>query len=256
MNKIHSLLLMLALLVANANAQTPCNIDAQAQPGPGISPAPNILPCIVAGEPYNQTIQVQNLTTLNGLITVDSMMLTSVSGLPAGINYSTNPNSLQAGQNGCLTFYGTTTAAPGQYTLGWQGTVWFTVPLLGAQSQTGNLTQYARQFKYYLNVINPGDSCRPTVTSGINDFSADLNSAMYVYPNPSNGVFEFKLDAGKRLNGQILIFDITGRQVYSRELDALGIYTTFIDISAFSKGLYTLQLRTADGFASRRISVE
>ena len=257
MKKIYSLLVILVMLAGIVNAQPPaCTIDPQAQPVAGISPAPNQLPCIVAGEPYNQTIQVQNLTSLDGIIAVDSMVLNSVSGLPAGINYSTNPNSLQAGQNGCLTFYGTTNAPAGQYTLAWEGTVWFTAPLLGAQSQTGNLSQYAKQFKYYLNVINPGDSCRPAVATGVNDFSSNLNSAMYVFPNPNNGAFEFKLDVGKRVNGQILIYDMTGRKVFSQELDAVGIYTTSIDISTFAKGLYTLQLKTADGFASRRISVE
>ena len=90
----------------------------------------------------------------------------------------------------------------------------------------------------------------------MSDFSADLNSAMYVYPNPSNGNFEFKLNAGKRINGEIAVYDMTGRKVFTEALDAVGIYTTSIDISRFAKGLYTLQLRTADGFASKRISVE
>lgn len=231
-----------------------CTIDPHAQPNAGISPAPSQLPCIVAGENYDQTIQVQNLATFNFVVTVDSMVLTSVTGLPTGINWFKNPDVLYTGQNGCLRFYGTTNAPAGKYNLNWIGTVWFSVPYLGAQMYTGNLSQIATQFKYYLNVINPGDSCRPI--TGEDDFSADLNSAMYVYPNPSNGVFEFRLDAGKRINGEIAVFDMTGRKVFGQQLDAVGIYTTSIDISRFAKGLYTLQLRTADGFASKRISVE
>jgi len=255
MKKIYSLLVVLSLLANAVFAQTPtCTVDPQAQPNAGISPGPGQLPCIVVGEEYNQTIQVQNLSNFNIVVTVDSMILNSVTGLPAGINWSKNPNVLYSGQNGCLTFYGTTNAAPGKYTLGWQGTVWFSAPYIGNQSYSGDLSQFAGQYKYYLNVINPGDSCRPV--SSVNDFSADLNSAMYVFPNPSNGAFEVSLNAGKRVNGEILIFDMTGRKVFSQELDAIGSYSTSIDITRFAKGLYTLQLKTADGFASRRISVE
>jgi hypothetical protein len=254
MKKLYTLIMALVLISGAGFAQTICTVNVSAEPTPGISPSPAHLPCVVVGENYNQDIQVQNLTSFQGLIPVDSMNLDSIIGLPAGLNWIKNPNSLAAGQNGCLTFFGITTAAPGTYNLSWYGTVWATIPILGAKSYTGNLTQFSSQFKYSLTVINPGDPCGNV--SGINDFSADLNSAMYVYPNPNTGVFEFQLNAGKRINGEIAIYDMTGKKVFGQQLDAVGIYTTSIDIARFAKGLYTLQLRTADGFASKRISVE
>ena len=254
MKKLYTLIVTLALLSLFGVAQTICTIDPQAQTSPGISPPANHLPCVVVGENYNQIIQVQNLSSFQGVLTVDSMNLDSVIGLPAGLNWIKNPDGLGRGKNGCLTFFGTTTAAPGVYNLSWYGTVWATVPILGIQSRTGNLNQYSSQYNYALTVINPGDPCGNL--TGINDFSADLNSAMYVYPNPNNGNFEFKLNAGKRINGEIAVYDMTGKKVFTEALDAVGIYTTSIDISRFAKGLYTLQLRTADGFASKRISVE
>ena len=254
MNKLYTLLAAIVLTGSVCTAQTICTINPQAQTSPGISPAANHLPCVVVGENYNQVIQVQNLTSLQGLVTVDSMNLDSVIGLPAGLNWIKNPDGLRGGQNGCLTFFGTTTAAPGVYNLSWYGTVWATIPILGKQSRTGNLSQFSNQYKYSLTVINPGDPCGNL--TGINDFSADLNSAIYVYPNPNNGAFEFKLDAGKRVNGEIAVYDMAGRKVFGQQLDAVGFYTTSIDITRFAKGLYTLQLRTADGFASKRISVE
>lgn len=254
MKKIYTLVSFLVLLTSAGFAQTICTINPHAQTSPGISPAPAQIPCIEVGENYNQIIQVQNYSSFQGLVTVDSMILDSIVGLPAGLNWIKVPNALKGGQNGCLTFFGTTTAAPGRYTLGWYGTVWATIPVLGKQTYTGNLSRFGAQFQYYLDVINPGEPCH--TVAGINDFSADLNSAIYVYPNPSNGNFEFRLNAGKRINGEIAVYDMTGKRVFAQELDAIGDYITSIDISRFAKGLYTLQLRTADGFASKRISVE
>ncbi|MDB5284578.1 MAG: domain proteinfibronectin type protein [Bacteroidota bacterium] len=245
----------LFLLVNVANAQ--CTIDPRAQTSPGISPTADNLPCVVTNTPYNQVIQVQNLSGLGpgGAITVDSMQLSSVSGLPTGITWESNPLTLAGGQNGCLTFSGVTTSPTGQYTLGWIGTVWFTAPLLGKQMYTGDLTRFGgAPFKYYLQVINPSDPCIHAVS--INDVSSDLNAAISVYPNPNNGVFEFKMDAAKRVNGEMVIIDMTGRILYTEKLDVAGIYNTSIDLSKFAKGLYTLQLRTADGFASKNISIQ
>jgi type IX secretion system substrate protein len=258
MKKIYTLVSLLVLLAGAGKAQTICTVDPQAQNTPGISPPANQLPCVIVGENYNQVIQVKNLSSYTAIIAsipVDSMVLDSIIGLPAGLDWIKSSNALSAGQNGCLTFFGTTTASPGQYSLTWYGTVWATVPILGVRHYTGNLNQFSSAFNYALTVINPGDPC-PNIAAGINDFSADLNSAMYVYPNPNTGVFEFRLNAGKRINGEIAIYDIAGKRVFSQQLDAIGMYTTSIDISKFAKGLYTLQLRTADGFASKRISVE
>ncbi|HRG89880.1 MAG TPA: T9SS type A sorting domain-containing protein, partial [Chitinophagales bacterium] len=92
--------------------------------------------------------------------------------------------------------------------------------------------------------------------SGINDFSAELNALLQVYPNPSNGVFNVRIDAGRRLNGEIVVVDVTGRKVYSQAMDVVGLYTNTIDLQQLGSGLYTVQLRTTEGFASKNISIE
>ena len=68
----------------------------------------------------------------------------------------------------------------------------------------------------------------------------------------AHGVLRLVLE----LNGEIVITDVTGRKVYTEQLDAVGFYSSSIYLSQFSKGLYTLQLRTANGFASKNISIE
>jgi hypothetical protein len=238
--------------------QAQCTVDPNAQTSPGISPLPDQNPCVIAGTPYQQTIQVKNLSSMGAAgfsATVDSMRLDSVAGLPAGISWVRTPVVLYGGQNGCLTFTGTTNDAPGAYNLTWYGIVWAQVPFIGAQTYSGNLSRFGRQFAYYLHVINPGDPCVP-IAAGVNDVNPELNTELAIYPNPNTGIFTLKLNAGKRVNGEVVIVDMTGRIVYSQKLDVVGLYDTSVDLTNFAKGLYTLQLRTADGFISKNISIE
>jgi hypothetical protein len=262
MKKIY-LMLAFAMIAGFTFAQ--CTIDTAAQTTPGISPAPQQMPCIVRTVPYNETIQVKNFSTIDTTVAgytlhiqVDSMRLDSVAGLPSGITWARTPEILLGGANGCLTFSGTSTDSAKRYPLTWIGTVWMKVTSSIINFDTayhGNLSRF--QFTYFLDVMNSGDSCHYyPVSTGINNFSSDLNSAIYVYPNPNNGVFEFKMDAAKRVNGEVMVMDMAGRIVYNQKLDVLGMYSTSIDLRQFAKGLYTLQVRTADGYASKKISVE
>ena len=255
------------LILAAATMQAQCVIDTAAQPRAGISPSADNLPCVVRSAPFNQTLQVQcpayydsvvNLviTTYPITVTIDSMELDSVSGLPSGITWSKNPNRLKGGENGCLTFTGTTTDPTGYYHLGWFGTAWTHTQFIGSRTVTGNLNRY-NYVNYYLNVISQGDPCVPyNPYSGINDLNNELNTALSISPNPSKGVFTVKLNAGSRVTGDIQIIDVTGRIVYSQDVDLIGMENKTIDISKCAKGIYTLILKTANGNAAKRISID
>ena len=79
---------------------------------------------------------------------------------------------------------------------------------------------------------------------------------MQIYPNPNSGIFNLELNAGGRLNGELVIIDVTGRKVYSQLIDIMGAYHTSVNIAGYSKGLYCIQLRCTEGYASKNISVE
>lgn len=237
------------------------------------SPRPDSLPCIERTVAYNQIIQIAVPSSVDlqdfgapipFVLTVDSIVITGVDGLPNGITYYMNPDSgvLYGGQNGCAQVIGTTTDPTGHYPVTFQGTFtahgspfppFFdgdtTIDFATLQSMGGNA------FEMFVDVIEPGDPCRPA-PNGINDFSADLNSLIHVYPNPNNGNFELKIDAGRRINGEVVVVDVTGRKVFAQPIDAIGQYVKSINLSSFGKGIYTLQLRTANGFASKNISIE
>jgi hypothetical protein len=257
MKKFYSLIA--ALLFIACAAQSQCVIDSNAQQVPGVNPTADQLPCVIRGEVFDQTLQgkiQQGEDVAIVHIEVDSVSIDSIGGLPDGIVWSKNPDVLLGGANGCLQLTGTTNAPAGHYELAAYGTAWLRVtqPFPFSRAVNGNLNRFSPFGGYFLTVINPGDAC--VHATGINDFNGELNTALSLYPNPSNGVFTLKLNAGKRINGEITVTDCLGRTVFAQPLDAAGLYSTTIDLSNFSRGIYTVQLKTAEGFASKNISVE
>lgn len=235
------------------------------------SPSPDSIPCIEKGVPFTQVIQVHvpatfdigpfvNLPAGFIVLTVDSMQIDSITDFPTGFSYTLNPASghLLGGENGCFYASGTTNDPVGNYPLNVYGYISVSgipqgfgfppdtsFPLSQAQSASG--------MSLSVDVINAGDPCR---ASGINSFSASLNSLLEVYPNPSSGVVNFSINTGRRLVGQIEIYNVSGQKVLSTEVDAVGRFETSFDLSDFNKGLYSLLLRTNEGLASKTISLE
>ncbi len=275
MKKLYSFFVAFVFVTGAATAQ--CVVDSTAQTSAGVNRAANTLPCVERGVAFDQTVQgkIQEgadttfslpvVGTVPAYFKVDSVIIDSIGGLPAGISAILAPPVLYGGSNGCVNFTGTTTDAVGVYYLTAYGTVW-----LRAQGnafgqafdravppQSGNLNQYSPFGDYYLQVIETGSPCnQPPVNTGVNDISSELNAALSVYPNPTNGVFELRLNAGGRVNGDVSVVDVTGRVVYNQRIDVMGIYNTTINLSQFAKGLYTVQVRTANGRAAKSISVE
>lgn len=271
MNKIYSLFTLLALSVTITCSGVGCTIDLSNTLF--FSPAPDSLPCIERSVAFQQVVQIHVPQTFDvgpfiglpaGLVilTVDSMHINSLTGLPTGLVYDLNPANgfFVGGDNGCALVNGTTNDPAGHYPLTTNGTISLsgipggfgfppdtTFDLATVQAQSG-------MFQLAVDVINQGDPCRPQTS--INDFSSQLNSILQVYPNPSNGVFELKLNTGGRVNGEVVVMDMTGRKIVGRSLDIMGAYSTTINLSNQPKGLYILQLRTTEGVASKNISIE
>lgn len=263
MKKLFMLAAAALLIVGSTQAQ--CTIDASAQTTPGVNPAPENLPAIERGVAFDQTLQgkiqsdydttinIQPFGNVPVHVDIDSVSLDSIGGLPTGITWVKNPTILLGGGNGCVRFTGTSTDTVGTYNLSAYGRVWFHITAAGGLYDTlynyqGNMNQFSPFGNYYLKVQEQG--------TGVNSLNAELNAALSVYPNPSTGVFQLNLNAGHRLNGQIVIVDMTGKQIYSTAVDVVGLYDTTINLSAMPKGVYAIQLRTAEGFASKTISIQ
>lgn len=266
------LLSTFSAIVASAGfAFSQCTIDPNNTQF--FSPGPDSIPCVERGNAYDQVIQIAvpeqfDLQELGApfpyLLYIDSVVINSVNGFPTGITNqlnAVNGTTLYGGENYCTRVSGTTNDAVGRYELLFEGTITMhgnpfppffdgdtTVDLATVQSQPDN------PFRLFLDVINVGDECRPS--TGINDFSSELNAVFFVYPNPNNGTFEVKLNAGHRVNGEINVVDNTGRSVYTQKLDVVGLYNTTINLSNFATGLYSVQIKSENGFASKIISIQ
>ena len=264
MKKIYSLLAAIILFAGLAQAQ--CTVDQTNTTF--FTPAEDSIPCIIQGTPFSQVIQIHIPASVDAhqfiaaapvgfiILTINYVKIDSIAGFPSGITAALNPISGQfnGGTNGCVHLSGTTNAALGAYKLTYTGTVSAHIPVVPVLFPNGGDTIVP--LSLLTGQVNVPDTLNVCSATNINSFTADLNKALSVYPNPNNGTFEVTLNGGSRVNGELRIVDVTGRIVYTQNLDVVGFYNTTIDLTKFSKGMYTVQLRTAEGFASKNISVE
>jgi hypothetical protein len=130
---------LLVALFAAMGAFAQCITDTSVllnSPG-GFYPDAAHLPAVVQDSAYNQTVtgKIQDTMSMTfnipGVpipitvsITVDSVRLDSIQGLPSGINWSKSSNTLPGGGYGCVQFTGTTTDSAGRYTTNAIGMIW------------------------------------------------------------------------------------------------------------------------------------
>lgn len=240
-----------------------------------LSPSPDSIPCVERDSFYSQVLQIYVPTSIDlqtlipaipfpFVMTIDSIVIDSVTGLPNGMVYALNPTNghFLGGTNNCAYVNGTTSDPTGHYPAIFHGFITMhgaVIPGIfdGDTTVSLDVLQAAPQnpFELAIDVINGGEECRPEV-NGVTAFQNNLNMLMYVFPNPSNGNFELRLNAGRRISGEIVVTDLTGRKVYSEPTDLIGWYSTSLQLSFLPQGLYTIQLRTAEGFASKNISIQ
>ena len=218
-----------------------------------ISPASEYLPCIERGVPYSATIQIFAIPSI--AFSVDSYLITTFLNLPSGITYSMNPMpcKLYPNNRGCVYLSGTTNDTAGFYIIDYNGFAYL---------QQGNPSfDYIRNLQpgalpeVSLKVIEQGTPCSNT-PNGIKNVTANAETAFSVYPNPTSGVFELKINSDNYRHAEIKVTDATGRTVYSQQTDNSLSGTVRIDLTSFPKGLYLVQLRNAEGAVSKNISVE
>lgn len=78
--------------------------------------------------------------------------------------------------------------------------------------------------------------------------SANLN--FEIYPNPSSGIFELKTNHNF---GNIKVFDITGREVYSQNIES---QSTKIDLTKQVSGVYTIEVQQNNQINIQKIVIQ
>ncbi len=241
-----------------ADAQT-CTIDTTLIPAGKFS-FPDTLPCVVrtvTNPIYDQTVQFKIPRTINAqdfgapislIFTVDSMVITGVSGLPTGMTAVYNPSSgvFYGGSAGCFRVSGTTNDPAGPYPISVQGTITVhgnPIPTFFDGDTTIDLSALsglgANPFgALSLDVINPGDPCRPS-SVGINDVKS-FNAIIKVYPVPAINVLNVDINTVDRINGDVIVYDVMGRKSFIQKIDLIGTQSIAIDVTSFASGVYTL----------------
>jgi len=77
----------------------------------------------------------------------------------------------------------------------------------------------------------------------------NLNSAVSVYPNPSNGEV-FITTENIHSNAIVTVFDATGKIIQYKNLTST---TSKIDLSDYEKGIYFIQVTTTDGKITKKV---
>ena len=89
-----------------------------------------------------------------------------------------------------------------------------------------------------------------TSTVGQEELSANFN--FIIYPNPSNGLFNYSYSDNKNLD--IKLYDINGKVIYSHNIEASNsVRNEEIDIRKYSDGIYMLVLTKGSERITKRI---
>ena len=117
--------------------------------------------------------------------------------------------------------------------------------------------------KYYVIVYPTGyphcsltSSIYTLTNSGITETPGDVTD-LSVYPNPTNGSFTMRVSISTPGSVSVKLTDVLGRVVYENSLmNQSGEVQDNINGSAFSKGVYTLEVSTDNGSATKRVVIE
>ena len=91
--------------------------------------------------------------------------------------------------------------------------------------------------------------------NSVNELSTLTN--INVYPNPSQGgVFELVIGNVTINKLRVNVLDFTGRIIYSSEEAPKGEFRKTLDLSSFSKGIYSLKVESDNGTEIRKLIIQ
>lgn len=107
--------------------------------------------------------------------------------------------------------------------------------------------QYLEQV-YLLRLTDEG-------TLGVDDGERYQINVMNVYPNPTDGPFEVKIDLNGAPKAEIMIMNSNGQVVMQERIESRGEFHKKIDLSHLSKGIYFLGVSVNDRFTTQKITI-
>jgi hypothetical protein len=103
-------------------------------------------------------------------------------------------------------------------------------------------------------ICNSSDTMVMTVTSTISAAEFEIEQALRVFPNPSRDVFNIIFELPEARDVYIRVISPTGQLLFQDHKDVLrGAYRHTLNLEGKAKGMYLLQVQTADGVVSKRL---
>ncbi|HEY4798189.1 MAG TPA: T9SS type A sorting domain-containing protein [Bacteroidia bacterium] len=94
------------------------------------------------------------------------------------------------------------------------------------------------------------DDASVTILSDVNNIQ--MMNEMNIYPNPTSGIFKLQMNSGQTqvADYQLSVFNMLGENIYSTKMNS---DKTEIDLSKEPQGIYSVQIRTDKGLATKKI---
>lgn len=110
----------------------------------------------------------------------------------------------------------------------------------------------------YTVMVTDAVGCTDEVTFRVefpvsNDEPADLLSDLRVFPNPTSGLLEVRLELPEASVLRAAVYDLTGRQLQTFDFGRQLRLSEQFDFSAYPAGIYLLRLHTADAARTVRL---
>lgn len=237
--------LALALSATFVHAQS-CMPDFNLPDSVIISPLPfnsmtgmgGITDTACVNQPYETVLQFQIPNTIMlfgntvGLISVDVPTTNGLVNAPAGLSYTCNPPDcvFKADSVGCISLFGTTTAAPGVYDLKISTTIRTSFLPIQLQLPDGTVVTG----NYFLHV-KPEGACEATSSTD----SRALPLTLKNQPNPFASHTDIIVSAGISGQFDFVVRDLLGRQVHRSAVQLqIGDNTVGFDGSQLPNGMY------------------
>jgi hypothetical protein len=85
--------------------------------------------------------------------------------------------------------------------------------------------------------------------------NGETTTQIQIIPNPNSGLFKLEINSPEHYHSTIQILSSTGSVVFEERIEVSKSFTKEIDLNPFGKGIYYLQLQTADEQHIKKILV-
>ena len=249
------ILLTLSLAMSIIFAIAQCTPDSQFSAA-GIYPdsAAGLANAYV-GQNYSQNITIitpldTSVASLGGItVTIDSINLTSVIGLPPNFAYTCDPPSCSfpGGTIKCAELYSTTnpnTPDIGLYNITFETTTFVIAPLVGA------LTQVDAIDYYYIEILDNTTS----VVNQFNDLTFDIKG---VFPNPAVNNAKIQFISGTPETVTFKVYNLLGEEIESQLINSQrGVNTINLNTTSYTQGMYLYSINNGSEILTKRMIVK